>query len=290
MISRSDMKVRGVKLKISHNQLVGFLALVTVAVSSALCPAQGVEAVTRPNHDVTLAFIRAGLVKEVQVKEGDIVKSGQTVIQLDDAAEQEQLAQLKDQAEDKIRIKAAEAQLLQKQVDLDKFKDAYKKRVATKMELEHARLDVIIAELSLALAKFEAAQYDRQYKEALLRVERMKLTSPIAGKVERVLIEVGESVDELQQIMRIVAVDPLRIDVPVPLSKARSLKVNQAAVVEFPVDRGNTEIGRGKIVSIASEADAASNTLRVRVEVANPTSRPAGEHVKVTFPPARGPK
>jgi hypothetical protein len=33
-----------------------------------------------------------------------------------------------------------------------------------------------------------------------------------------------------------------------------------------------------------SVADAASDTLRVRVEVANPSLRPAGEHVTVSFP------
>ena len=38
---------------------------------------------------------------------------------------------------------------------------------------------------------------------------------------------------------------------------------------------------KGKVIHIAAVADAASNTLTVRVEVANPASRPAGEHVRV---------
>ena len=42
----------------------------------------------------------------------------------------------------------------------------------------------------------------------------------------------------------------------------------------------------GRIINIATVADAASDTLRVRVEVANPLKRPAGERVAVAFTPA----
>jgi len=39
----------------------------------------------------------------------------------------------------------------------------------------------------------------------------------------------------------------------------------------------------GTIIFVAAVADAASGTLRVRVEVPNKTRRPAGEHVVVSF-------
>jgi len=42
-------------------------------------------------------------------------------------------------------------------------------------------------------------------------------------------------------------------------------------------------VTEGRVVFVGSVADAASGTLRVRVEVPNKASRPAGEHVLVTF-------
>ena len=62
---------------------------------------------------------------------------------------------------------------------------------------------------------------------------------------------------------------------------ARTLKLGGPATAEFP----NTDGKRvdGKIVFLAAVADAASETRLVRVEVANPSDRPAGERVRVRF-------
>jgi len=104
--------------------------------------------------------------------------------------------------------------------------------------------------------------------------------------VERVLVEEGESVDALHEVIRVVQIDPLWIEVPVPLPQARSLKVAQKVCVAF--ERSGPGEPNGTISHVASVADAASDTLTVRVEVANPTARPAGERVDVSFPPPGG--
>jgi len=270
-----------------------------------------VAAITRPNKDITLSFVRPGQVSRILVKEGRTVKVGQGLVQLDDAAEQAQLAQLKAQAEDTIRIKAARAQLDQKKADLKKTESAAEQGAAAALETEHAKLDVVIAELSLALARFEHTQSGRKYTEARIRVSRMRLISPIAGTVEQVHVEAGESVDALADVIRIVSIDPLWIDVPAPLEQARALKTGQVALIRFAgiadavgagttdaqgkggrtrpagPERGAAPTANGKIIHIGSVADAASNTLTVRVEVPNPTGRPAGEHVRVSFMPLK---
>jgi hypothetical protein len=40
----------------------------------------------------------------------------------------------------------------------------------------------------------------------------------------------------------------------------------------------------GMVIYIGAVADAASGTLRVRVQVPNKARRPAGEHVSIIFP------
>jgi membrane fusion protein (multidrug efflux system) len=199
---------------------------------------------------------------------------------LDDSAERELVAQLKAEAENAVRVDAAEAQLNQKKLDLRKTELAHDKEAATIMELEHARLEVLIAELSLKLAKFQHEQDQRKYNEARLRVERMLMKSPLAGLVERVLLEDGESADALEKVIRIVRINPLWIDAPVPSALAAGLKVGESAKVAFSNDGGTVV---GKITFISAVADAASDTLIVRVEVANESLRPAGERVELTF-------
>jgi RND family efflux transporter MFP subunit len=243
--------------------------------------AEGIEAITAPSQDVTLSFVRPGHVAEIPVKEGDSVEAGQMLMRQDDQAEVVQVEQLKAQADNTLRIKAAEAELEQKKVYLQRLQEAAGRGAATEMEVELAKLDVVIAELTLELAKFDHEQDIRKYEEMKIEVDRMQLKSPFAGKVEQILIDKGESADAQQKAIRIVKTDTLWIDVPVALAQAESLKLGQAAKVEFPAEEGKTV--DGTIIHIAAVADAASNTVTVRVEVPNTAGRPAGEHVTVTF-------
>jgi RND family efflux transporter MFP subunit len=203
---------------------------------------EGITAITAPCADVTMSFVQPGIIAKVLVKEGDKVKAGQLLIQQD--------------------TEAAEASLAQKKVDLKRLEWAAGRGAATDLEVEHARLDVKVAQII---------------------VDRMCLKSPIAGTIEKIEVEVGEAVQGLADVVRVVKTDPLWIDVPVPLAKGRTLKFGQIAEVKFPDTKKKPS--KGKIIYISTVADAASSTLRVRIEVPNTLNRPAGEHVRVTFPP-----
>jgi RND family efflux transporter MFP subunit len=265
------------------------IVLAALVPACSLWAQEKIEAITKPSGDVTLGFNRPGKIAQVLVKEGDDVKKSQELIRLDDKAEVVQLEQLKAQADDDTRVKAAVAQLAQKRVDLKQTEEALKAGAATPLEVDHAKLDVTIAELSLDLAKFERSQDGLKYREAAVQVERMHLSSPIDGKVEKLLLHEGEAADaqtNQAKIVQVVCVDPLWIEAPVPLPIARLLKKGvSTAMVEFPSDQGPALQVPGKITHIAAVADSASGTLTVRLEAPNATSRPAGEHVYVTFPP-----
>ncbi|HUW55885.1 MAG TPA: efflux RND transporter periplasmic adaptor subunit [Planctomycetota bacterium] len=262
-----------------------------VCVAVVLClqavpaDAQEIAAITRPSEDVTLSFVLPGRVAKVLVKEGDEVQVGQLLVQQDDVAERVQLTQLKAEAENLVGIQTREAQLAQKKVELEKLEDAFKKKAVSKWDVEQARLAVVIAEAQLALEKLNHEQDRRKYDEKRIQLERMRLESPIVGKVENVFFEPGESADALAEVIRVVKVDPLWIEAPVPLAQARALGNGGPADVKFPDAAGPP--ARGKIIHVAAVADAASDTVTVRVEVPNPTGRPAGEHVQVGFPGPR---
>jgi RND family efflux transporter MFP subunit len=243
----------------------------------------GVRAITRPSEDITLSFVQPGRIAQVPFKEGDMVKAGDVLVRQDDAAEQVQLSQLKAQADDITQIRASEASLAQKKVDLEKLEKAAASNAATFLEVEHAKLDVTIAQLSLELARFEHEQAGRKYEEYKIRVENMRLKSPIDGRIEKVDVEVGESANALADVIQVVRIDPLWIDAPVPLAEAMGLKSGMTARIQFVGSGNEASPAEGRVIFVAAVADAASGTLRVRMEVPNRTGRPAGEHVLVTF-------
>jgi RND family efflux transporter MFP subunit len=243
----------------------------------------GVRAITRPSADRTLSFVQPGRIAQVPFKEGDMVKAGDVLIRQDDAAEQVQLAQLKAQSDDLTQMRASEASLAQKKVDLEKLEKAAASNAATFLEVEHAKLDVTIAQLSLELARFEHEQAGRKYEEQRIRVDRMQLKSPIDGRIEKVDVEVGESANALADVIQVVQIDPLWIDAPVPLSESIGLTTGMTAQVQFAESGKPASTVEGRVIFVAAVADAASGTLRVRIEAPNKTGRPAGEHVLVTF-------
>jgi RND family efflux transporter MFP subunit len=256
---------------------------VTGSGAASLSGAGAIRAITKPSADVVQSFVQPGRIAAVHFKEGDAVKAGQALVQQDDAAEQVLLAQLKAQSEDMTQIRASEASLEQKKVDLQKLEKAAASNAATALEVEHARLDVTIAQLSLELAQFEHEQAGRKYQEQKVRVENMLLKSPIDGYIEKIEVEVGESVNTTTEVIRVVQVDPLWIDVPVPLAQAAGLKTGMTAQVELAESGRKGLIGEGRIIFVGAVADAASDTLRVKIEVPNKARRPAGEHVLVSF-------
>ncbi|MFO8014736.1 MAG: efflux RND transporter periplasmic adaptor subunit, partial [Phycisphaerae bacterium] len=264
-----------------HLSLAGVVVLVTVCTAEAAAPPAGVEAVTQPSGDVTLKFVKPGRVAAVEVAAGDRVQEGDVLARLDDDVERLELERLKAAAENRVHVEAAEAQVAQRKADLKKLEWAGERGAATEWEIEHARLDVTIGEMSVAKAEFDLAQAGREYQRAKAALDRMRLVSPIDGVVERRFIETGEAVQALEEVVRVVRVDPLWIDVPVPLAAARALGEGAAATVRFPGPKG--EAVRGKVIHVSAVGDAAAETLTVRVEAPNEAGRPAGERVRVQF-------
>ena len=242
--------------------------------------AAGHAAFAAPSGDVKLSFVGGGRVAKVLVKEGERVRAGQTLVELDDRAERVRVAKLKALADDDTAVRANDARVRQASVDLKRKEGAFRDGAATELEVEHARLEETIAKLTLELARVKQQQARREYEESAIQLERMKLTSPIDGLVEKVHLSAGESADPRAEAVRVVKIDPLWIDARVPIAQARPIRPGQTVRVVFA---GRAEPVAGKVIHKAAVGDTAGNTLMVRVEVPNPSSAPAGEHVTVYF-------
>ena len=266
--------------------LIQVVTILSFLIISPAAYCQDFEAVSKPSADILLSFVKPGRIAEVLCKEGDTVRIGKLLARQEDRAEQVQVKMLAIQAEDETKIKMTEAELLQKKKDLNKLEEALRKGAATDWETDHARLEVDTTRIALEKAHLDHEQDIRRHEEASIQFEYLHLLSPVDGYVEEVEIEEGESVQAFDPVIRVVQTDPLLIDVPVHVPLANQLLKNQTAIVTFPLANGEKgdQAVEGKIANIATVAEAASNTLRVRIKVPNAQKRPAGERVIITFP------
>jgi RND family efflux transporter MFP subunit len=267
-------------MRITAAVLAGLLFSVTSAFCADL-PAKPneIQAITKPSQDVTISFTKPGRVAELMVKDGDTVKAGQLVAKQDDSEEQAALEIAVAEGKDETRTGA--------QVKVrDQKEKTYRRKLeagaSTAMELDEALLDWQVGIANVTLSEFEHTQAGRKATQAEKALEKMRLYTPISGVVFQTMIKAGENVDNQNiKVMRIVNVDPLWIEAQVPFAVAQTLKKNDPATVTL----SNKETREGKIIFTAPVADAAADTLLVRVEVPNPSHTTAGEHVSVSFTP-----
>ena len=240
----------------------------------------GLAAITKPCQDVTLSCSRPGLIAKVLVKDGQVVKADQPVVQQDSREEEAMLAADKSKADDITSIRAQEAIRDQSKVDLARVQYAKDHGGSTPFELDKAKIDVVVAEARVKIAEVEQEQARLKYEQTRVVVEKMCLKSPINGLVQKALVQPGEAVELNTKVIRLVNLDPLWVEVQVPAPQARGLKKDSPAKVVF----SDKQMTSGKVILIDVVGDPASETIMVRVEVANPELRQSGELVRVEFP------
>lgn len=237
----------------------------------------GVDGITKPFADLELSFVQPGTIVSIFVEEGMEVAVGDPLIKQNDEIELIQKRILKARSENKVPANLAEKELLQKRKDLAKIKEAHAKGAITQWEVDHAALAVDTALLTLKIREFERSQDTLQLDSLVASIKNLTLHSPIAGRIEEVMVAVGETVRALSPVVRIIDVDPLIIDLPTPMDQVRQLAKEQIVRVRFP---DGVELD-GEVMNISGVADAAATTLDVTIKVNNPLARPAGERVTV---------
>ncbi len=243
----------------------------------------GYPAISRASQELIMAFNARGIVGEVLVHATDVVVPGQPLIRLQDDYQSWNVEVQRIAAEDTTQIEQAERRLALAEYDLSSLEEAAAKDAASPRELIHARSDLAAIKLELRAAKAAHLQAEAAYKRDQARLDNMTLRSTIAGEIVRVDVEEGEVVEEMQAILRLVNVNPLWLDVAVPIQLGLRLQAGMTAVVSWRDVQHGVPV-EGTVKYVLPVADAASNSIVVRVEVQNDEELPSGLHALLKFP------
>ncbi|MEM8756365.1 MAG: HlyD family efflux transporter periplasmic adaptor subunit [Planctomycetota bacterium] len=143
-------------------------------------------------------------------------------------------------------------------------------------------LDAIRQSVELLPARRLQLEADRSNLQAQLRLDeenlsRTEIRAPISGVLQRVMMEPGEYVRVGDEIARIVS--PRRIEVPLrlPLSALPWIAGKLGIEAEIVAEDGTGRAWTGTLTRIAPEANEASRTITVFIEVVQPADTPPGE-------------
>lgn len=248
--------------------------------------------ITVPSERRLLSLKIPDVIRKVNVKAGDVVKKDQVLLVEDTREEEINLKIIKSEADSEVTlkaadvvIKAAEVTKKNREVELARVQRMFDDKVAGISELDKAKLDVELAgleidkaKLDLEKARVEHAQRQFQADRQAVLIERMQIASPIDGEVEEVLVKEGEVLDPQKPAIVVVKLDPLWVEVHLPVEITANLKHGQELDVFYGV---GAKPLKAKVFYMNPVADAGAGTQQVRLELPNPENRRAGMQVQV---------
>lgn len=268
-----------------YNRRVWLSAIVALVTVPVLAQAKPLECLIEPNQVVEIRSAVEGQIEKIHVKRGDKVKAGQILVQLESNAERSATEMARYRSEMQGRIASARNRLAYSIKKFDRLEDLEKKRFASAQSRDEAEAEKRIAESELkdAIENQELAQHDHRHVMDLLN--RRILRSPFNGVVVDRMLNPGdlaESGTGRKAILKLAEVEPLRVEVVLPIEAFGKLRVGDGAEV-MPEGLGGRYLARVTVVDTVF--DSASATFGVRLELPNPKgSLPAGIHCRIEFP------
>lgn len=205
-------------------------------------------------NDATLAAQASGRVEHI-ADNGDRVAAGAVVVRLDQAAARAAVEQAEAQ------IQTAQAQRALALDNRDRLAPLQDRKVISAREFEQARLQLEEAEASVRQAEAALASANVQLGNTVVR-------APFAGTIEQALLEPGEHAGTGDPLLRLIAIEEVRVIAGVPERYAPDIHVGMSVQVSFPsVD---VQARTGEVTFVGAAIEPLSRTFPIEVHIANP--------------------
>ncbi|MDY7094787.1 MAG: efflux RND transporter periplasmic adaptor subunit [Acidobacteriota bacterium] len=197
-----------------------------------------------PVRRAVLAAEVPGVVEAVHVEDGDSVRAGQRLLEIDARALKQAVAE-------------AEAVSRRALARHERAQNLFERRSITQQQLLDAVTDRDVAEARLASAKLE--------------LDKARVTAPWSGQVVSRRVEVGDYAVPGQALVELLDASTLKVRAPAPANDVPFLEVGAPVVVR--VEGAGGAEAEGRIVRLGAELDPAARTLDVEAEIPNPDGR-----------------
>lgn len=249
---------------------------VTAGASEAL------DCVMQPKSTIELGSPDEGIMNEVLVERGDLVEEGEVVARLDMRLEQLAVELARLRAQGNVDIRSGRAQLAFREREVERVAELRRSDMASQKDYDTAEIERRLAALQIERAELEHEVAQVEHERAQAMLARRVVHSPVDGVVVEVTMSPGEYAYEQAPVMTIAEIDPLNVEVYVPVERYGTVETGMSAKVQPQAPVGGQY--RAEVTVVDRVFDAASGTFGVRLELPNPDYElPAGLRCTVRF-------
>ena len=190
-----------------------------------------------------------GFIEKITVDEGDVVKPGDTLVEIDNA-QIEAAIKGADAA-----VLAAKADLLDAKDDVKRIKKLVKSKTMAEDDLRNAEVRRAQANATLATAEAElvAKRQDRRYSHII---------SPVHAQVRERLRDPGDLAAAGESILQLDVIGDMELEVYLPSTSISNISVGQSVNVKV---KSCDELLIAKVTSIVRAADEVTRRYKVRL-------------------------
>jgi RND family efflux transporter MFP subunit len=190
-----------------------------------------------------------GFIKSVNVSEGDIVKKGQLLYEIDSS----EIDSKKRQA--LLGVQMYENQYNTMKRNYERFKRLLAKGLVSKFEVEQLELGTNNLQDMIKISKAQVDEVDNQYKY-------LKIKAPNDGVIVKKNIKAGEMAIPGMPALVLSDLSSLKVKSEVSEQDLKNIFIGQKAVVEIPSMRIKTS---GKIAAIIPSSNPMTHTFNIKI-------------------------
>lgn len=231
-----------------------------------------------PERVADLGSSVVGVVEEVTVERGALVKQGQVLVRLRADVERANTSVARSRADSEGELRAATAGRDLAQQKLDRTRSLAAQNFISTQAVEQAEAEFRVARERMQQARDQQGTSVREVSSAQAHLAQRVVRSPFDGVVTERFVHPGERVED-KPLLKVASLGQLRVEVVVATPLFGSLLVGQELNVQPELTGAAARAAR--IVQIDRVLEPASNTFRMRLELPNDDGRlPAGLRCK----------
>lgn len=220
-----------------------------------------------PSHFVKVGAQVDGQIKKIYVSEGQKVKKGQLLIEIDPTLQNNEVKKAKAQIENaRSNIELSDINVKRARIELQRQKGLAHDGAGVKKDLDDAKFSLQESMIGLKTNKMQIIQAEMDLESANAKLNYTRIVAPIDGEVLGIITSEGQTIVSSQNsptLLVLANLDVMKVNISINEVDVRKISVGQDVYFNSTSDNENTYRSRVKFVQKATSDFLNSDTQSV---------------------------